>query len=177
MQSSNDTVYSRTAQGNAELSLRRSNLDALMNGLLMLVNGRRTRADLLSVASHMGAPFDSIDTLKAQGFIELAPRTGLTRPAPLATDHGALEADYAASQPGGDEWMLTDAERTTRLHRLLTEAASQHLGLSGFLYHLKVEKAASLAELRKLVTPIGDAIARAKGSQVAGPFLQRAGSL
>ena len=58
------------------------------------------------------------------------------------------------------------------MYQHLIGAAKQHLGLTGFIYHLKVQKAATLEELSDLVSPLGKAIAKAKGTDAANAFLK-----
>ncbi len=163
------TIYMRTQRGHAELKLRHSELGPVVNGLLMLVNGQRTVGELVSVAVKLGAPPDSISGLETGGYIEPAPvrlPTGQTMPAPL-TDAAPL----LASRPAHDAW--SDNDRRAFLYQMLIDAAKKHLGLTGFLYHLKVEKAVTLQELRDLIAPLGEAITRSKGQRTAHDFLQK----
>ena len=173
------TIYVRTKKGEVELKERHGKLSAVLNGILMLVNGQRTREDLVSVAIRLGAPLDSIDSLVASELIEPMMPTGFTRPAALFSDRMPLESDFAPmpSVPFPDASQVPDSERHAQLYQLLINAARKHLGLTGFMFHLQVEKAGNLSELRKLVSPLSDAIARAKGDKVATAFLQRANVL
>ena len=155
------TIYARTRKGDEELKARQSQLGAVVNGMLMLVNGRRSRDDLMSVANRLGARPDCLDDLASRGFIELH-----TAPAPVAVPVAAalerLPADAHTS----------DADCSGKLYAHLIGAAKKHLGLKGFIYHLKVEKAATLAERRALIEPLSEAIAKAKGMAAANEFLK-----
>ena len=152
-------IYELTSQGETELMARRSDLGPVLNSLLVLVNGKRTQDDLITVVARLGAPTNSISMLEAGGYIQqldaAGSRTALT---PDDSPNGAVT--------------LTDTERRARLYQHLIEAAKQHLGLKGFIYHLKVEKAVTLADLSDLVSPLGEAIAKAKGKDAANAFLK-----
>ena len=155
------TIYARTRKGDEELKARHSQLGAVVNGMLMLVNGRRSRDDLMSVANRLGARPDFLDDLASRGFIELH-----TAPAPVAVPvAAALERTPADGQ-------TSDADRSAKLYAHLIGAAKKHLGLKGFLFHLKVEKAVTLAERRALIEPLAEAIAKAKGMAAANEFLE-----
>ena len=67
---------------------------------------------------------------------------------------------------------MSDADRSAKPYAHLIGAAKQHLGLKGFVYHLKVEKAVTLSERRALIEPLGEAIAKAKGMAAAKEFLE-----
>ena len=152
-------IYELTSQGETELMARRSDLGPVLNSLLVLVNGKRTQDDLITVVTRLGAPTNSISMLEAGGYIQqldaAGSRTALT---PDDSPNGAVT--------------LTDTERRARLYQHLIEAAKQHLGLKGFIYHLKAEKAVTLADLSDLVSPLGEAIAKAKGKDAANAFLK-----
>ena len=152
-------VYKRTSQGETELMARRSDLGPVLNSLLVLVNGKTTREDLMTVVTRLGAPANSLSMLEVGGYIQ--PLNARGAPAALTPD----------DSPNA-EVTLTDTERRAKLYQHLSGAAKQHLGLTGFIYHLKVEKAVTLADLSDLVSPLGKAIAKAKGKDAANAFLK-----
>ena len=152
-------VYRRTSLGNNELMARHSDFGPVLNSLLVLVNGETTREDLMTLVTRLGAPANSLSMLEIGGYIGPLDSAG-TRAAPPADN----SPDGAVA--------LTDTERRARLYQHLIGAAKQHLGLTGFIYHLKVEKAVTLADLRELVSPLGKAIAKAKGKDAANAFLK-----
>lgn len=152
-------IYQRTAQGETALMARRSDLGPALNSLLVLVNGKTTREDLMTLVTRLGAPANSLSMLEVGGYIQ-------PRNAP-----GAPAAVTANDSPNKDV-TITDTERRTKLYQHLIEAATQHLGLTGFIYHLKVEKAVTLQDLSNLVGPLGKAIAKAKGMETANAFMK-----
>ena len=152
-------VYRRTSLGNNELMARHSDFGPVLNSLLVLVNGETTREDLITLVTRLGAPANSLSMLEVGGYIQPLNARG----APAALTHG--ESPNA-------EVTLTDTERRAKLYQHMIGAAKQHLGLTGFIYHLKVEKAVTLEDLRELVSPLGKAIAKAKGKDAANAFLK-----
>lgn len=152
-------IYKRTAQGETALMARRSDLGPLLNSLLVLVNGRATREDLMTVVTRLNAPANSLSMLEVGGYIQ-------PHNAP-----GVPAAPTAGGFPNADV-TLTDIERRAKLYQHLIAAAKQHLGLTGFIFHLKVEKAVTLQDLRGLVGPLGKAIAKAKDRETASAFLK-----
>ena len=159
------TIYARTRKGDEELKARQSQLGAVVNGMLMLVNGRRSRDDLMSVANRLGAPPDCLDELASRGLIEL-----LTAPAAAPAPVTVPVAAAINRSPASGQ--MSDVDRSAKLYAHLIGAVKRHLGLKGFIYHLKVEKAVTLAERRALIEPLGEAIAKAKGMAAANEFLE-----
>ena len=160
----NRTVYTRTPLGNSELLARRSDLGPALNSLLVLVNGRTTQKDLMTVVERLGAPANSINMLETGGYIQRLGARG------LSAEPAAADSIQGAATP-------TDAQRLDLLYKHMIGAARQHLGVKGVFFHLKVEKAATLEDYRVLVDPLGNAIAKAKGMDTANAFLKVARSL
>ena len=147
-------IYTRTERGNAELIARKSALGAAANSLLVLIDGVRKRGELLAVLQRQGSPAEFLDNLHSGGYIE--ERAGRNSATPVV--------------PGGEP---SDAEKRATLYEELIAAAKAHLGLKGFMLHIKIEKAGSLEELRALVAPVSEAIAKASGMAPANAFLQK----
>ena len=65
-------VYKRTSLGNKELMARHSDLGPVLNSLLVLVNGRATREDLMTLVTRLGAPANSRSMLETGGVYRTA---------------------------------------------------------------------------------------------------------
>ena len=150
-------IYSRTGRGNAELNARQSALEAAANSLLLLIDGKRTRRELLAVAQRLGLRTDCLDRLKTGGYI----------------DTQELHDDALPPPTDVQQSHVSDAELHSLLYRNLIDAAKTHLGLKGFLFHIKIEKAVSIKDLRALIEPLGEAIAKARGLTSAKEFAQK----
>ncbi len=174
-------VYRRTTRGSAELVARRSSLGPALNSLLVLIDGQRTREELLAVASRLGAPDNCIDMLEAGEYIQpVKPANDAANDAAGAALEGGRKTaqdappDASAGQATAERQKeLTDTERYALLYQYLIEAVKKHLGFKGFMYHLNVEKAVTLAELLELIDPVGDAIAKAQGLVEANRFIAK----
>lgn len=169
-------IYRRTAHGSAELISRRPSLEPALNSLLLLVDGQRSGDELLRIVLRLGAPGDSLEKLQIGNYIQRVHRAteGVKAPilesaADTAQDEALFELDDEPDSP--KRKTLTDAERRASLYKYLIEAVKKHLGLKGFIYHMKVEKAVTLAELLDLIDPLGNAIAKAQGLDAANRFM------
>jgi hypothetical protein len=153
--------YARTPLGDTALVTRRSELGYAATTLLTLVNGRNTHEYLVDVTERLGAPANSVDMLINDGYIRR-----LNIPAPIIEPDPLLSVESAAAP--------TEAERLALLYLHMIGAARQHLGLKGVLFHLKIEKAATLEDYRGLLEPLAIAITKDKGVATADTFLKAA---
>jgi hypothetical protein len=161
-------IYTRTEKGNVEVGSRHHALDARLNSVLILVDGKRTRDDIDSLIKRLGNPADSLDRLVEGGYVRLIEAA----PAPPAV------ADSAAKHPSGSvpssilpTHSRADSDLQNVLYQHLIAAAKKYLGMRGFMFHLKIEKAIDLPELRALITPMSEAIAKSKGLATANSFI------
>ena len=166
-------IYIRTGKGNEEVSARRPALDATLNSILFLVDGKRTRADIQALAERMESPADCMERLIQGGYVrtmeERAARPTVSGVAVARHDSLAPAAVATHSQ--------TDSALQDVLYQHLIGAAKQHLGVRGFMLHLKIEKATDLPEMRALIKPMGEAIAKSKGLATANRFMEETNAL
>lgn len=151
------SIYTRTPRGSAELNARQSALNATANSLLILIDGKRSHRDLLVVAGRLGLPADCLDGLETSGYIVREERT---------VDALPPQADF-------DKSHFSDAEQHALLYRNLIAAAKAHLGLKGYLFHIRIEKAVSIDDMRALIPPLSEAIAKARGLTPANEFIEK----
>jgi hypothetical protein len=162
-------IYTRTDKGNEEVGARRSALGARLNSVLFLVDGKRTRDDIDDVVKRLGNPADSLDQLLGGGYIRVLEKPTAPVPTPVA--------DSAFQQSGAPHSSLlpthseADSALQNKLYQHLIAAAKKYLGMRGFMFHLKIEKAIDLPELRALITPMSEAIAKSKGMSTAQSFI------
>jgi hypothetical protein len=147
-------IYTRTEKGKEEVGARRHALDARLNSVLFLVDGKRTRDDINLLVKRLGNPADSLDRLVEGGYVQTVEKP----PAP------AKVADSATHS-------RADSDLQNVLYQHLIAAAKKHLGMRGFMFHLKIEKAVDLTELRALITPMSEAIAKSQGLATANRFV------
>jgi hypothetical protein len=161
-------IYTRTEKGNEEVGTRRHALDARLNSVLFLVDGKRTSDEVNVLVKRLGNPADSLDRLVEGGYVQLVEKP----PAPPAA------AGSSTKHPGGTvppsilpTNSRADSDLQNALYQHLITAAKKYLGMKGFLFHLKIEKAVDLAELRALITPMSEAIAKSRGLATANGFV------
>ncbi len=144
-----DEVYVKTDAGRDEIETRARKLSPALRSTLLVVDGRRTIAQLLGLAGGLHAPPDALAQLSELGLI-----------APLAQtmSAGAASSDIA--------------DRYRMLSGLMSEAVRQHLGLRGYFMQLKIERCADTDELSALLPELTAAIAKAKGLPSASQWEQ-----
>ena len=145
-------IYRKTPKGVAEITATERTLDRHLRPLLILVDGDRTAARILSLIGGIGIREEELDKLIAEGFIEPIPRPE----APVAAPGGA-----EAVPPGGPAVQRrTSFERFSDGQRYLTETAADKLGLRSFLFVLKLERCSNADELMALLPEFEQALAR-----------------
>ena len=161
-------IYNRTEKGNEEVGTRRHTLDARLNSVLFLVDGKRTRDDLILLVKRLGNPADSLDRLVEGGYVHL-----VEKPPPPTRAAASAAKNPAGSVPSSivPTHSRADSDLQNVLYQHLIAAARKYLGIKGFMFHLKIEKAVDLIELRALITPMSEAIAKSKGLATANGFI------
>jgi len=164
-------VYIKTPKGIAELLSPRASIHPHLASLLLLIDSRRTIEEVQDLVRRNSAPADSLEMLEHGGFIaqrELpagvataqVSRKGAPAPAPVVH----LPVKKPASQ---------ELDAFQSLYEHLAEAAKQHLGLfKGLQVQLSIERAGNVEDLRNLIKPIADAIARKQGLESGNEFKQ-----
>jgi hypothetical protein len=162
-------IYTRTEKGNEEVGTRRHALNARLNSVLFLVDGKRTRDEINALVERLGNPADSLDQLVEGGYVHLIE----TRPTPARVAHSATSDPSGGPVPSSvlPTHSRADSDLQNALYQHLIAAAKKHLGLRGFMFHLKIEKAVDLPELHALITPMSEAIAKSKGLATATSFI------
>lgn len=163
------TVFALSAKGRSELINRRSNLPPELRQTLQLVDGQRTRADLLAQLSKSATVAGGLRWLTQAGYLQPCGAGEATPPPSMASAEPLPAPDGNAVPRDGASFSL--------LSSFLTDAVRQHLGLRGFAQQLKIERAASLADLIERIAPLADAITRAANAGTARAFVATAQSL
>jgi hypothetical protein len=144
------TIYDKTVKGREEIASRCYQLAPRMRSLLVMVDGRQSIEDLLSKVAGLGLGEANVQSLLDEGFIELAkPSFAPPEPEPLPPDPATI------------------AEQFKSAYEYYTRTIKPTLGIRGLNLQLKVEKAATLDELRDLRIPFFEMAVRAKGRPAA----------
>jgi len=155
-------IYRKTGQGQDEIDTRTRRLAPRLRSALIMVDGKRTDEELRKLIPAQAD--ETLQSLVEQGLIEVAAVTQV-RPRP---EPAAPAANAAPAMPSP----AFEALRRDAVHAL-----NETLGPMGETLAMKMEKAASLSELRPLlemaVTVIGNARGGGAAAQFAVKFLER----
>lgn len=143
-------IYRKTERGTAEIKERKLKLNPRLRTMLILVDGVQPEFILKEEAAKIGAPPDFLQQLAAAGLIE--------RDTSAA---GAVKAGGGVAAKASTDPFLRFRETKNFMNTTVVDA----LGIRSFLFTLKLEKAATLDDLRELVEPYGEALAKADETQ------------
>lgn len=146
-------VFDKTGKGREEIATRKYHLAPRLRTLLVLVDGKQNKEDLLKKVAGIGLGAESIDELFHQGFIEIA--------------SGATPEESAATRPLSASGLPEGGNQLQAIRHFYTETIKSTVGLRGYGLQLKVEKAASIDDFRALRQLYLDAVLKAKGNDVA----------
>lgn len=158
-------VYKKTEKGMNELLAPTPSIDARLVSVLILVDGVRDSAEVNRLAQEVNLPVDALEILFHGGFIDKKFK-GSAAPAdakiPTPAEPVAPQKATATSK----------LEKFNALYSYLVEETKALLGLRGFIHQLRIERASTLMELKALIEPIGKAIEKKHGFEVARNFMR-----
>ena len=163
-------LVDKTDSGLQEVRTRASGLPPRLRSLLIMVDGRRTLAQLQAAAGQIGAPADAVEQLLQRGLVALRP----SGPAPQPPAAGSEHVDLPLDAPGAAA--PVDIERFRSAQKLMNDSVVDAIGMRAFFFTLKLERCftlddlrALLPEYRRLLAKAADpARARAAGQRVEG---------
>lgn len=162
-------IYDKTPKGREEITTRKYQLAPRMRSLLVMVDGKQSKNDLLKKIIGLGLSEQNILDLLEQEFIvvsNIAASANLTE-AEITT----VPADAIAQKSIADATPLSkdeDAARRFReVYNFFNETIKSNLGLRGFGLQMKVERAGNLQDFLELRRPYLEAILNAKGKEMA----------
>lgn len=139
-------IVVKTESGQQVMKNRSVNLTPRQRSALILVDGKRSRDQLLTATAAAGATQDDVDKLFALGLIAEAEGTPA---APLA--------QASAVEPEAPRSDRTAQERYSAAYPIAT-ALTSGLGLRGFRLNLAVESASGYDQLLELAPKIREAV-------------------
>jgi hypothetical protein len=159
-------IYEKTPLGIQAFQQKPSPLDARLRSILIMIDGKRSSTDLLTVLAAIGGGQDHLDELLALGLIRSVDESSAAAPKlvskqPEIANEVGLNASVA---------LLTDQQRYEKAYPIATKLTSG-LGLRGFRLNLSVEGAGNINDLINLADKIRDAIGDAKFAEIK-PYLQ-----
>lgn len=157
-------VYKKTDKGMNELLARSPGIDARLVSVLILVDGVRDSTEVNRLAQKVNLPADALEILFHGGFIEKKFK-GSASPVDAKTE---APTGSAAPRPADPASKL---DKFNALYMYLVEETKALLGLRGFIYQLRIERATTLLQLKALIDPISAAIEKKYGFEIAKNFM------
>lgn len=183
-----NTIFQKTAQGQAEVERRASrDLGPRARALLVMVDGR-TRSDaLLSRLGNLGIKEDAFEALLSRRLIEPADMVlpGVASSEPASAEPASSDAvspvqafsiaplDLTGPSRGDDKRALDPMARKRELRAFLTQSIRELLGVRGCFLQLAVAKAEALDDFRALRDRYLTAVKDVKGKAVARAMRDR----
>jgi hypothetical protein len=165
-------VYFKTESGQGEIRNRLLNLPRSARTLLVLIDGTRTAAELLTMVKASSA--EDLDTLlRMQLIVEGEAGTSTTVPGVLRDRHTAPAPLASAPVPLAANTQPAALAPTTtldfkELYVVLNELVREQLGImKAFRYTLEIEKATEVQQLMALAERFAKDVQRAKGDTAA----------
>jgi hypothetical protein len=168
----NNPVFDKTEKGREEISTRKHHLAPRLRTLLVLVDGKQGKEELLKKVAGIGLGEEGIEELMNNGFIEIpaSPSAVVTEPAtpPEKQSEASAQADAQADA------ILPEGENQFQaIYHFYNETIKSTIGLRGYGLQLKVEKAVSIEDFRALRQPYLEAVLKAKGNEMARSLRNR----
>ena len=155
-------IYRKTALGASEITSRKLKLNPRVRTMLILIDGAQPEFILREEAVKVGAPAVFLDELLKLGLIEKAGRANVPGEAASAP------AANAPSAAQGDEFSRFRAAKD-----FMNVTIVDALGIKSFFFTLKLERAATRADLRSLAPAYREAIEKAEGDDQAAVLARR----
>ncbi|MDB5966250.1 MAG: hypothetical protein JWQ72_2750 [Polaromonas sp.] len=157
-------VYKKTHKGMEEVLAERPRIDTRLFNVLVLVDGVRDSTEIKRLAQEASLPSDALDILVHGGYLEQkfkgTPSPARQPPPPAeAPPRMSKQADASIRFRGFQD-----------LYAYLVEQTKALLGLRGFTFQLRIERANSVEALEALIAPLSEAIAKKHGFEVTQNF-------
>ena len=149
-------ILTKTAAGSNEIKSRARQLPPRLRGLLIMVDGARSVAQLRQAAAQLGAAADAVEALLQMGLVQ--------SPEPAEAPAPSAEPRKAA----------TEAERFRAAQKFMNDTAVDALGLRAFFFTLKLERCSSCDDLRAVLPDFAKAVTKGGGADFGGTAQARA---
>jgi hypothetical protein len=156
------TVYRKSVKGQAEIDTRAYRLLPRLRQALILVDGRRTDAELAKLI--LAEPAVTLSTLLAGGFIEAIAIVDDARTAERSAPEPAVVAASAAPRKSAS---------TDQVRRDAVRYLNEKLGPAAEGVSIKLERAKTSAEMRPLLASAVQLLRSVRGASVADEFSAR----
>jgi hypothetical protein len=150
-------IYAKTELGLQELRERKLNLPIALRGLLILIDGNRTVAQVLVKARALKLDERALNALERGGLI--AKRFAAPSVAASAS------ADAPVRRPDDE------VERYLQAQQMMSDAINAHLGFRGYGLMMRLQKTANVRDLHDLLPDFAKALVKRLGIEPATPIV------
>ena len=165
-------VYALSPKGERECAADHPTLPAELSGLLRMVDGHRTRQDLLRATEKSALTAGGLRWLTDAGYIrpasDAAPQPGKQGARAALTPLPALPSSAAPEQS------RSEADVRQTLAEFMVKGIRRHLGEAGYPQRRQIERAKAVGDLLPHLYPLVDAILERVGSEAAAEFADTA---
>ena len=148
-------IYAKTELGLRELKERHLNLPVPLRGLLIMVDGNRTVADVLEKARALRLDGSALEALEVGGLI--------------AKKFSAPSAGVNGAEP--PKRTEDEVERFMRGQQMMSDAINQHMGFRGYGLMMRLQKTANIRDLHDLLREFAAALVKRIGMDKATPIV------
>jgi len=156
-------IYAKTPAGAEEVKNRKIKLAPKIRTMLILIDGTKPVLVLREEAEALGVPAD---------FIEQLEKLGLVKPVG-AVGGGAAPAAVRAEAGAAAGAAMDPVARFRAAQQFMNDTAVNALGIKAFFFTLKLEKCSTVDDLREMVEPYREAIAKGSGPAEAEVMARR----
>jgi hypothetical protein len=160
---SQGAIYAKTPAGSEEVRSRKMKLAPKLRTMLILVDGRKPVDALRDEVAACGMPSDCIEQLESLGLVRPVAGDGAPQ-GPAVRDNTRPGASAAGADP---------LARFRMAQQFMNDTAVNALGIKAFFFSLKLERCATLDDLKELVEPYHAAIAKGSGPAEADVLTRR----
>lgn len=166
-----EMVYALSAKGQYECAAAHPALNDELRRLLRLVDGRRTRTDLLATVGKNAITTGGLRWLAASGYIY--PTQPPAEPAPsrpTTVSAQAMPFDTTRARSSAPAALGGPDNVRTVLAEYMLRSIGRHLGTGGIAYRREIARATSVDALLPWLNPLLEAILVQSGNQAAAEF-------
>lgn len=175
-----DDVVDKTETGVQEIRGRALGLSQRVRGMLIMIDGRQTVAQLQAAGQQVGAPPDFLESLLQQRLVVV--RTVIGRasraavPAPQAMPLPApVSAPEATPAPAASPQEAAERFRTAQ--KLMNDTVADAVGVRAVFFTIKLERCFKAEELLALLPDYTRLMGKARGADMAANLEARVRAL